>query len=91
MVQYWKKLKERNETDWNHPHGSSESSKAMSAFSRFSIVPVDPTEMTLLICTTTVPNRCRCRSYTQFSNDFASLPLRQGPSKDLTSFLAEIL
>jgi Flp pilus assembly protein TadG len=67
----------------------SASPKAMSEISRFNIASVNRTYMTLLTCTKT--GRNQCRTHTQYSDDFASLPPHQGHSKDLASFLVETL
>jgi hypothetical protein len=67
----------------------SEMPKAMSEFIRFSIASVIRKGMAHLTCMNIVRSQRRTRS--RFSDDFASLPLRQGHSKDLTSFLLETL
>lgn len=67
----------------------SERPQAMSEFIRFSIASVNRTSMARLTCMNIV--RSQRRTHNRFFDDFASLPLRQGHSKDLTSFLVETL
>lgn len=67
----------------------SEMPQTMSEFIRFSIASVNRTSMARLTCMNTVHSQRRTHS--RFSDDFASLPLRQGRSKDLASFLVETL
>ncbi len=67
----------------------SEMPQAMSEFIRFSIASVNRTGTARLTCMNIARSQRRTNSL--FSDDFASLPLRQGHSKDLTSFLVETL
>lgn len=67
----------------------SETPQAMSELICFSIASANRTGLGHLSCMNIA--RSQRQTHGRFPDDFASLPLRQGYSKDLTSFLVETL
>lgn len=67
----------------------SETTQAMSELICFSTAAANRTGLGRLTCIDIASSQRR--THGRFPDDFASLPLRQGYSKDLTSFLVETL